>query len=311
MPNVPGLRSCYAKVGRLVYLGRMLDKIRLHADGRLPAEYHENLGTGFDGRCCTFLRVAYADVVARVRAGDPDQAVLAWAESQAGAAPDEACNIWNRFMMKVGWRDDRTPILRKRVAQFGLENRPIETFFDLLEYDEGRDPVATRAWELRAPLVLVVMGVAGSGKTTVGTLLAGQLGWAFHDADEFHSPANVAKMAAGTPLDDADRAPWLAAIRRAIETTLDRGESAVFTCSALKESYRREIAPGAQVKFVYLEGSFEVLRERLEHRTGHFMRAEMLASQFAALEVPPDALRVDVRLSPAEIVGTIRQAFSW
>jgi hypothetical protein len=148
MPAVPGLRSCYAKVGRLVYFARLLDKIRLHAAGRLPSDYHANLGIGFDGRTCAFLKVNYPDLVARVKAGGSDEEILAWCHERGGGRSDDECNIWNRFMMKTGWRDDRTAILRQRVVEYGLEGRglTIETFFDLNDYDEERDPVATQAW---------------------------------------------------------------------------------------------------------------------------------------------------------------------
>ncbi|HWA08675.1 MAG TPA: DUF5069 domain-containing protein [Opitutaceae bacterium] len=153
MPNVPGLRSCYAMVGRLVYFGRMLDKIRLHAAGKLPSDYHQNLGVGFDGRCCTFLGVNYealkAHTLASAKATDAE--ILGWCQEQGGSRTDDQCNIWNRYMMKIGWRDDRSAILQQRLVQFGLVGRPIETFFDLNEFDEGRDPVATRAWDLPSP----------------------------------------------------------------------------------------------------------------------------------------------------------------
>jgi hypothetical protein len=148
MPSVPGLRSCYAKVGRLVYFGRMLDKIRLHAAGKLPEGYYANLGNGFDARCCAFLKVAYPDLVARVKLGGTDEEILAWCHERGGARSDDDCTIWSRFMSKIGWRDDRTPVLRQRVVEYGLadKNITIETFFDLNDYDEGRDPVATQAW---------------------------------------------------------------------------------------------------------------------------------------------------------------------
>jgi hypothetical protein len=149
MPHVPGLRSCYAKVGRLVFFGRMLDKIRLHAAGRLPADYHGNVGVGFDGRTCAFLGVDYPALKARVLAGGTDDQILAWCHEQGGPRTDDQCNIWIRFMMKVGWRDDRNAVLQQRIVEYGLVGRPIETFFDLNEFDEGRDPVAARAWELR------------------------------------------------------------------------------------------------------------------------------------------------------------------
>ncbi len=310
MAYVPGLRSGYAQVGRLVYFGRMLDKIRLMAAGTLPSDYHGNLGIGFDGRCCSFLAVQYEALKTRVAQGGSDLDVLAWCHEQGGPRTDDQCIIWNRFMMKLGWRDERSSILQQRIVQFGLVGKPIETFFDLNDFDENRDPVATRAWELRPPMAILIMGVSGSGKTTVGLKLAAALGWAFHDADDFHPAANVAKMSAGLPLDDVDRAPWLAAMRAAITSTLARGESAVFTCSALKEKYRDAvIADPARVKLVHLAGNFQLILERMRHRE-HFMRPEMLESQFRTLEAPGDALAVDIAQTPDQIVARIRGAFA-
>ena len=154
MANVPGLRSPYSKVGRLVYFGRLLDKIRLHAAGKLPADYIANLGDAqlnvFDARCCRFLGVGYADLSARALQGGTDEEILAWAHARGAARSDDECNVWNRFMMKIGWRDDRSPVLQIRLAEYGLAGKPIETFFDCLEFDEGRDPLATRPWEPRA-----------------------------------------------------------------------------------------------------------------------------------------------------------------
>src|SRR5262245_2963609 len=228
MSHVPGLRSPYAKVGRLVYFGRMLDKIRLHAAGKLPAEeYAANLGKGFDGRCCSFLRVNYDELKARTLAGGLDDAqLLAWCEQRGGTRTDEECEVWSGFMMKRGWRDAGAETLAKRIRESSLESSPIQTMFDYLDFDEGRDSVRVRAWELREPKVSVLMGVAGCGKTTVGLKLAAALGWSFRDADDFHPPANVAKMSAGHPLSDEDRAPWLAAIRTYVDAALARGESA-------------------------------------------------------------------------------------
>lgn len=312
MPNVPGLRSCYALVGRIVYFGRMLDKIRLHAAGRLPADYIPNIGKGFDRRCGDFLRVDYASLCTHTLTQKPsDRAVLDWAEAQGGRRTDDECDIWNGFMMKRGWRDEAITILRKRIKEGGLEDKPISTMFDFLEFDEGRDPIASRAWELRAPMVIVVMGVAGCGKTTVGRPLATTLGWSFRDADEFHPAANVAKMSAGLPLDDADRTPWLAAIQTYINETLANGISAVVTCSALKEAYRQAvIPPGANVKLVHLTGSFDLIMERISQRKGHFMKPDLLRSQFEALEAPKDALVIDVTPTPDVIVAEIRRALS-
>ena len=150
MPSVPGLRSPYAKVGRLVYFGRMLDKIRLHAAGRLPVEYQANLGDDkpyvFDGRCCRFLGVRYADLKARTLQGGADLDVLVWCEARGILHTDDECQTWNRFMMKIGWRDERSAALQERIREYGLAGKTIETGFDLLDYDEGRDPVAAQTW---------------------------------------------------------------------------------------------------------------------------------------------------------------------
>jgi hypothetical protein len=151
MPHVPGLRSCYAKVGRFVYFGRMLDKIRLYTAGRLPAEYVANLGDSqfyvLDGRCCRFLGIGYDDLRARTLEGGSDEEILAWVEARGTRRTDEECHMWNRFLLKLGWRDERSHLLPQRIRDSGLEGKPIETILDHIEYDEGRDPVADRAWE--------------------------------------------------------------------------------------------------------------------------------------------------------------------
>jgi len=158
-------------------------------------------------------------------------------------------------------------------------------------------------------MVVVIMGVAGSGKTTIGRELAAELGWNFADADDFHPPANVAKMTAGIPLDDSDRAPWLAAIRLYIDARVDRRENAVVTCSALKEKHRAVLLGGSpDVKLVYLRGTRDLLWERISGRQDHFMKPAMLDSQLAALEEPVNALVVDIAPSPAEIIADIRSA---
>jgi gluconokinase len=152
MPTIPGLRSPYAKVGRLVYFGRMLDKIRLHAAGRLPADYVANLGDAqpavFDARCCHFLGIKFADFQTRARAlaGDSDEALLAWCHDRGVARTDEECEVWNCFMMKRGWRDAARVRLNQRIAESSFKDKTIETFFDYIDFDEGRDPVATQAW---------------------------------------------------------------------------------------------------------------------------------------------------------------------
>lgn len=309
MPHVPGLRSPYAKVGRLVYFGRMLDKIRLHAANALPADYIQNLGKAFDARCCSFLRVPYDELRDRTLLGDlTDAGTLAWCELRGGPRSDEECEVWNGFMMKRGWRDVAAETLAKRIAESKLAGRPIQTMFDYLDFDEGRDSVITRAWELRDPTVVLLMGVAGCGKTTVGLQLAATLGWTFRDADDFHPPDNVAKMSSGVPLNDRDRTAWLAAIRAYIEAALARGESAVVTCSALKETHRAAaMPPGDRVKLVHLTGSFELILARMNARQGHFMKPEMLESQFATLEPPTSATAIDIARSPEEIVAEIRR----
>jgi gluconokinase len=306
---VPGLRSPYAKVGRIVYFGRMLDKMRLHAARQLPeADYAANLGKAFDARCCSFLRINYDELKARTLQGDlSDAHLLQWAEQRGGARTDEECEVWNGFMMKRAWRDPSAEVLARRIAESRLEDKPITTMFDYLDFDEGRDPVTTRAWELRDPIVVLLMGVSGSGKTTVGLKLAEDLGWSFRDADDFHPPENVAKMSTGTPLSDADRAPWLDAIRRYIDTTLARGENAIVTCSALKETYRAAaISDRNRVKLVHLAGDFDLILERMNRRE-HFMKPEMLESQFEALEPPTQAITVNIAKTPEEIVAEIRR----
>jgi len=149
MPAIPGLRSPYACVGPLVYFGRQLDKIRLHAAGRLPAEFVANLGEHrpglLDARCCRFLGVSYADLVARTLAGGTDEEILAWARVQRASRTDDDYAVWNSHMTRIGWRDDLTARLQQRIHEYGLAGRGIETFFDLIEADEGRDPHAAGA----------------------------------------------------------------------------------------------------------------------------------------------------------------------
>jgi gluconokinase len=154
------------------------------------------------------------------------------------------------------------------------------------------------------------MGVSGAGKTTVGHLLAAELGWDFADADDYHSAANVEKMRSGIPLTDADRAPWLETLRETIASEITAGRNLVLACSALKQSYRDFLRVEPEVRIVYLKGVAGLLHERLHARHGHFMTERMLASQLATLEEPKHAAVVDATPSPAEIVRNIRKSLS-
>jgi gluconokinase len=157
-------------------------------------------------------------------------------------------------------------------------------------------------------VLVIVMGVSGSGKTTVGRLLAQSLGWTFLEADDFHPAANVAKMRSGVPLNDDDRRPWLEAIVRRLDVSRARGESLVLACSALKHAYQA-LLQGSEpraVRWVLLTGSKELIRERLLARKGHFMNPSLLESQFEILEPPDGAETVDIALSPDEAVACVR-----
>lgn len=157
-------------------------------------------------------------------------------------------------------------------------------------------------------MVIVIMGVTASGKTTIGTRASKRLGWPFYDADEFHPPANIAKMSRGEPLTDDDREPWLQALHDKMAEEEQAGRSAIFACSALKDRYRDVLRDGlSTVRFVFLKGDPDVLQARLDHRKGHFMPRTMLPSQLAALEEPEpgEALVLDAARPPNELVDEI------
>ena len=160
-------------------------------------------------------------------------------------------------------------------------------------------------------MIVVLMGVSGCGKTTIGRLLGKRLGWAFIDADDFHPPANVAKMAAGVPLEDADRWPWLERLNAELRRREARGHRAVLACSALKQAYRDRLAAGlARFELVYLRASAELLRARLADRTHRYMPASLLDSQLATLEPPVRAIEIDAAQSPERCVETAVAALS-
>jgi gluconokinase len=155
-------------------------------------------------------------------------------------------------------------------------------------------------------MVIILMGVSGAGKTTVGQLLASQLGWDFADADDYHPATNVEKMTKSVPLTDADRAPWLETLHTLIAAWISARKNAVLACSALKRAYRERLRVAPEVQFVYLTATPQLLRQRLHSRQGHFMTEQMLGSQLAALEEPTHAVAVDVNRSPADIAAEIQ-----
>jgi gluconokinase len=159
-------------------------------------------------------------------------------------------------------------------------------------------------------VIILLMGPAGSGKTTIGRLLAANLSWEFADGDDFHSPANITKMSRGIPLTDEDRVPWLQSIHDAMQQWQVQGRNVVLACSALKRSYRDLLGihqNAKNVKLVYLQGSYDLLLERLRFRKGHYANEQLLTSQLADLEEPADAVTIDASKSPQENVSEIRK----
>jgi gluconokinase len=171
-----------------------------------------------------------------------------------------------------------------------------------MEATEGQRLLDHRAG---SSMVIVIIGVAGSGKTTIGTMLAAAMKCPFLEGDSLHPKENIDKMSHGIPLTDADRGPWLSAIHARILDYFERGEHLVVGCSALKQEYRGVLAKGIPITWVYLKGSPALIRSRLAHRSNHFMKVDMLASQFEVLEEPSDAIVVDVSAPPSGIVEHI------
>jgi gluconokinase len=157
--------------------------------------------------------------------------------------------------------------------------------------------------------MIIIFGVSGAGKTTVGKLLARELGWRFIEGDDFHPAANIEKMRSGHSLTDEDRWPWLDFLRKRIEQLLSAGENAVLTCSALKRGYRARLRVSDEVKFVFLRGDYALVEKQLRSRSGHFMNAALLQSQFDDLEEPqPDenVLTIELGQTPEDIVERIQ-----
>ncbi|MHB1688346.1 MAG: gluconokinase [Ignavibacteriaceae bacterium] len=154
-------------------------------------------------------------------------------------------------------------------------------------------------------MVLIIMGVSGSGKTTIGKLLSDKLGWRFYEGDEYHPKENIEKMKNGISLNDEDRKPWLMKLRSIIEESISKKNNIIISCSALKESYRKILQVNNEVNFVYLKGSFEMVEKRMKEREDHFMKPGMLQSQFDALDEPKNAIIVDIENSSEKITINI------
>src|SRR5262245_61187266 len=162
-------------------------------------------------------------------------------------------------------------------------------------------------------MVLILIGVSGSGKTTIGRLLSKELAWPFFDGDDYHPEANIRKMRAGIPLGDDDREIWLSSLQRLIQQKSDSGQNTILACSALKQKYRDRLQQGYEDKivFVYLKGSYELIQQRMLARRSHFMNPSLLSSQFEALEEPKGVLTIDAAQAPSLIVEMIKREIEW
>ena len=160
-------------------------------------------------------------------------------------------------------------------------------------------------------MLIIVTGVSGVGKTTIGKLLSENMGWTFYEGDDYHTNVNLAKMRNGTPLTDDDRWPWLDALRTKLSEIVLHEENAILSCSALKESYRMRLGSGLKdIVFVYLRGDYHLVRNRISARVGHFMSADLLVSQYSDLEEPQNGIIVDAALEPMEIINYLKRALS-
>ena len=196
-----------------------------------------------------------------------------------------------------------------RTESRGIVSEIVSEFDGVTGAADGHQPFLASGGEQAAVSLVVVMGVTGAGKTTVGRSLAERLQWAFIDADDLHPPANIEKMTAGLPLSDVDREPWLAALRAELERCVARGQRVVLACSALRASYRDALrprnAPAHEVLVVQLDASPAVIAARVAGRRGHFMPTSLVASQFASLEAPATGLRLDASLPVPALVARI------
>ena len=160
-------------------------------------------------------------------------------------------------------------------------------------------------------MLIIITGVSGVGKTTIGKLLSENMGWTFYEGDDYHTDVNLDKMRNGTPLTDDDRWPWLNALRTKISEIVLHEKDAVLSCSALKESYRMRLGSGLKdIVFVYLRGDYQLVRNRISARVGHFMSADLLVSQYSDLEEPQNGIIVDAALEPMEIINYLKRALS-
>lgn len=198
------------------------------------------------------------------------------------------------------------PVAPDRALSQGAIRRNLGATFGWFP-PKGSDWILCVPSEPSSLTLVLITGVAGSGKSTIGRRLATEIGWDYFEADDFHPAANVAKMSRGEPLNDSDRAPWLASIRARMDECAARGMPAVFSCSALKAAYRQALVSGqADVLIVFLKADPEIVTRRIASRSGHFMKADLVRSQFESLEPPDKALVIDARMAPDEIVQRIR-----